>query len=272
MPIIPDEIYQLKLKDLETRLHRLAESQKGLDQFKERFELTLTHLSNRTTAVETMSVAQQQKFDGLTTDHLFTSIINHLHNMYPNLPVNIAARVSEIVSKLHALDHFLGGINQRLNQTDYRLNQADQRHAALQTHSVETANVLNGLKPDLARLKDVVLDKETRDRVDQLGATTKAIQRRLEDLKTESSAEIEKCSTNVAAIRSDIAVLREQPQVAMATMEDLRMRTSTALDESSSDCGAQAGEKRKRVRIEAAQLPTIAGSTPAQNYALDDSS
>ena len=272
MPIIPDEIYQLKLKDLETRLHRLAESQKGLDQFKERFELTLTHLSNRTTAVETMSVAQQQKFDGLTTDHLFTSIINHLHNMYPNLPVNIAARVSEIVSKLHALDHFLGGINQRLNQTDYRLNQADQRHAALQTHSVETANVLNGLKPDLARLKDVVLDKETRDRVDQLGATTKAIERRLEDFKTESSAEIEKCSTNVAAIRSDIAVLKEQPQVAMATMEDLRMRTSTALDESSSDCGAQAGEKRKRVRIEAAQLPTIAGSAPAQTYALDDSS
>ena len=272
MPIIPDELYQRKLKDLETRSHRLAESQKGLDQFKERFELTLTHLSNRTTAVETMSVAQQQKFDGLTTDHLFTSIINHLHNMYPNLPVNIAARVSEIVSKLHAFEHFLGGINQRLNQTDYRLNQADQRHAALQTHSVETANVLNGLKPELARVKDVALDKEMRDRVDQLGETTKAIERRLEDLKTESSAEIEKCSTNVAAIRSDIAVLKEQPQVAMATMEDLRMRTSTALDESSSDCGAQAGEKRKRVRIEAAQLPTIAGSTPAQTYALDDSS
>ena len=272
MPIIPDELYQRKLKDLETRLHRLAESQKGLDQFKERFELTLTHLSNRTTAVETMSVAQQQKFDGLTTDHLFTSIINHLHNMYPNLPVNIAARVSEIVSKLHAFEHFLGGINQRLNQTDYRLNEAEQRHAALQTHSVETANVLNGLKPELARLKDVALDKEMRDRVDQLGETTKAIERRLEDLKTESSAEIEKCSTNVAAIRSDIAVLKEQPQVAMATMEDLRMRTSTALDESSSDCGAQAGDKRKRVRIEAAQLRTITGSTPAQTYALDDSS
>ena len=270
MPFIPDEVYQRKVKDLETRLHRLADSQKGLDQFKERFELSLNHLSNRTTAVETMSVAQQQKFDGLTTDHLFTSIINHLHNMYPNLPVNIAARVSEIVSKLHAFEHFLGGINQRLTQTDYRLNQAEQRHAALQTHSVETANVLNGLKPELARLKDVALDKEMRDRVDQLGETTKAIERRLEDLKTESSVEIEKCSTNVAAIRSDIAVLKEQPQVAMATMEDLQMRTSTALDESSSDCGAQAGDKRKRVRIEGAQLRTIAGST--QTYALDDSS
>ena len=272
MPIIPNELYQRKVKDLETRLNRLAESQKGLDQFKERFESNLNHLSNRTTAVETMSLAQQQKFDGLTTDHLFTSIINHLHNMYPNLPVNIAARVSEIVSKLQAFEHFLGGMNQRLNQTDYRLNQADQRHAALHTHSLETANVLNGLKSELARLKDVALDKDMRDRVDELGCDTKTIERRLKDFKTESSAEIEKCSTNVAAIRSDIAVLKEQPQVAMATMEDLRRRASTALDESSSDCGAQAGDKRKRVRIEAAQLRTIAGSTPAQTYALDDSS
>ena len=271
MPFIPDESYQRKLKDLETRLHRLSESQKGLDQFKERFDLTLNHLSNRTTAVETMSVAQQQKFDGLTTDHLFTSIINHLHNMYPNLPVNLAARVSEIVLKLQTFEHFLGGINQRLNQTDYRLNQADQRHAALQTHSLEMATVLNGLKPELARLKDVTLDKEMRDRVDQLGETTRSIERRLEDLKTESGAEIEKCSTNVATIRSDIAVLREQPQVAMATMEDLRRRASTALDESSSDSGAQAGDKRKRVRIEAAQLRTIAGPTPAQTYTLDES-
>ena len=271
MPFVPDEPYQLKLKDLETRLHRLTDSQKGLDQFKERFELTLNHLSNRTTAVETMSVAQQQKFDGLTTDHLFTSIINHLHNMYPNLPVNIAARVSEIVSKLHAFELFLGGINQRLNQTDFRLNQGEQRHTALQTHSLETANALNALKSELAGLKDVALDKEMRDRVDQLGETTKSIERGLEDLKTQSGAEIEKCSTNVAAIRSDIAVLKEQPQVAMASMEDLRRRTSTALDESSSDSGAQAGDKRKRVRIEETQLRTVAGLTPAQTIALDES-
>ena len=271
MPFIPDELYQLKLKDLETRLHRLTDSQKGLDQFKERFELTLNHLSNRTTAVETMSVAQQQKFDGLTTDHLFTSIINHLHNMYPNLPVNIAARVSEIVSKLHGFELFLGGINQRLNQTDFRLNQAEQRHTALQTHSLETANVLNALKTELARLKDVALDKEMRDRVDQFGETTKSIERRLEDLKTQWGAEIEKCSTNVAAIRSDIAVLKEQPQVAMATMEDLRRRTSTALDESSSDSGAQSGDKKNSVGIEETQLRTIADLAPAQTYALDES-
>ena len=248
MPLIPDELYQRKLKEVDTRLHRLAETQKGLDQFKERFEMTLNHLSNRTTAVETMSVAQQQKFDGLTTDHLFTSIINHLHNMYPNLPVNIAARVSEVVSKQHAFEHFLGSITQRLNQTDYRLNQADQRHAVVQNHSIETAKILDDLKPDLARLKDVVLDQRIHDRVDQLGETTKSIERRLEILKTESSAEIEKYSTNVAAIRSDIAVLKEQPQVAMATMEDLRRRTSTAQDESSSDSDAPLGKKRKRAR------------------------
>ena len=248
MPFIPDELYQRKLKELETRLHRLAESQKGLDLFKERFEMALNHLSSRTTAVETMSVAQQQKFDGLTTDHLFTSIINHLHNMYPNLPVNVAARVSEVVSKQHAFEHFLGGITQRLNQTDYRFNQAEQRHAALHTHTVETAKVLNDLKPELALLKDVVLDQKIPDRVDQLGETTSSIERRLEILKTESSAELEKYSTNVAAIRSDIAVLKEQPQVAMTTMEDLRRRTSTAQDESSSDSDAQSGNKRKRAR------------------------
>ncbi len=249
MPVVADELYQGKLKDLETNLHRLAESQKGLDQFKERFQMTLNHLSNRTTAVETMSVAQQQKFDGLTTDHLFTCIINHLHNMYPNLPVNVVARVSEVVSKQHAFEHFLGGITQRLNQSDYRLNQAEQRHAALQTHSLETANVLNGLKSELSRLKDAALDKKIHDRVDQLGETTRSIERRLEILKTESSAEIEKYATNVAAIHSDIAVLKEQRQVAMATTEDLRRRTSTALDESSSDSDAPLGKKRKLARI-----------------------
>ena len=242
MPFIPDELYQRKLKELETRLHRLTESQKGLDQFKERFEMNLNHLSNRTTAMETMSVAQQQKFDGLTTDHLFTSIINHLHNMYPNLPVNVAARVSELVSKQHAFEHFLGGMTQRLNQ-------AEQRHAALHTHSLETAKVLNDLKPELARLKDVALDQKIHDRVDQLDETTRSIERRLEVLKTESSAEIEKYSTNVAAIRSDIAVLKEQPQVAMATLEDLRRRTSTAQEESPSDSDAQSGNKRKRAKI-----------------------
>ena len=249
MPFIPDELYQRKLKELETRLHRLAESQKGLDQFKERFETSLNHLSNRTTAVETMSVAQQQKFDGLTTDHLFTCIINHLHTMYPNLPVNIAARVSDLVTKQHNFEHFLGGITQRLNQTDYRLNQADQRHVALHTHTAETAKVLNDLKPEVAGLKDVALDKEVHERVHQLGETTRSIERRLEILKTESSAEIEKYSTNIAAIRSDIAVLKEQPQVAMATMKDLRRRTSTAQDESSSDSDEFLSNKRKRARI-----------------------
>ena len=249
MPFIPDELYQRKLKELETRLHGLAESQKGLDQFKERFETSLNHLSNRTTAVETMSVAQQQKFDGLTTDHLFTCIINHLHTMYPNLPVNIAARVSDLVSKQYNFEHFLGGITQRLNQTDYRLNQAEQRHAALHTHTAETAKVLNDLKSEVAGLKDVALDKEVRGRVHQLGETTRSIERRLEILKTESSAEIEKYSTNVAAIRSDIAVLKEQPQVAMATMKDLRRRTSSAQDESSSDSDEFLSNKRKRARI-----------------------
>ena len=249
MPFIPEELYQRKLKELETSLHRLAESQKGLDQFKERFETSLNHLSNRTTAVETMSVAQQQKFDGLTTDHLFTCIINHLHTMYPNLPVNIAARVSDLVTKQHNFEHFLGGITQRLNQTDYRLNQADQRHAALHTHTAETAKVLNDLKPEVAGLKDVAFDKEIRERVHQLGETTRSIERRLEILTTESSAEIEKCSTNVAAIRSDIAALKEQPQVAMATMNDLRRRTSTAQDESSSDSDEFLSNKRKRAMI-----------------------
>ncbi len=250
MPFTPDELYQRKLKELETRSHRLTESQKGLDQFKERMETTLNHLSNRTTAMETMSLAQQQKFDGLTTDHLFTSIINHLHNMYPNLPVNVAARVSEVVSKQHAIEHFLGGImTQRLNQFEYRINQAEQRHATLHTHSVETAKVLNDLKPELARLKDVALDQKIQDRIDQLGETTRSIERQLEILRTESSAEVEKYSTNVAAIRSDIAVLKERPQVAIATMEDLRRRTSNAQDESSSDSEAPLGNKRKRARI-----------------------
>ena len=249
MPFIPDELYQRKLKELETKLHRLAESQKGLDQFKERFETNLNHLSNRTTAVETMSVAQQQKFDGLTTDHLFTSIINHLRNMYPSLPVNIAARVNDVVSKQHAFEHFLGGITQRLNQADFRLNQAEQRHAALHTHSAETAKVLNDTKSELAGLKDVAFDKEVRDRVYQLGETIRSIETRLEILKTESSADIEKYSTIIAAIRSDIAVLKEQPQVAMATMKDLRRRTSTTQEESSSDSDEQLSNKRKRARI-----------------------
>lgn len=249
IPFIPDELYQRKLKELETRLHRLAESQKGLDQFKERFETTLNHLSNRTTAVETMSVAQQQKFDGLTTDHLFTCIINHLHNMYPNLPVNMAARMSEVISKQHNFEQFLVGITQRLNQTDHRLNQAEQRHAALHIHSLETAKVLNDLKPELAGLKDVAVDQNIRDRVYELGETIRSIESRLDILKTESSAEIEKYSTNVAAIRSDIAVLKEQPQVAMANMKDLQRRTSTAQDESSSDSDEQLSVKRKRARI-----------------------
>ena len=248
MPFVADEQSQRKFKDIETSLHRLAESQKGLGQFKERFETILSHLSNRTTAMETMSVAQQQKFDGLTTDHLFTCIINHLRNMYPNLPVNVAARMSEVIGKQNAFEQFLGVIHQRLSETELRLNQAEQRHAALQTHSLETANVLNGLKPELSRLKDVAPDNKIHDRVDQLGETTKSIESRLEILKTESSAEIEKYATNVAAIRSDIAVLKEQRQVAMATTEDLRRRTSTALDDSSSDSDAPLGKKRKWAR------------------------
>ena len=249
MPFIPDELYQRKLKELETKLHRLAESQKGLDQFKEQFESNLNYLSNRITAVDTMSTAQQQKFDGLTTEHLFTSIINHMHNMYPNLPVNIAARVHDVVSKQHAFENFLGGITQRLNQADFRLNQVEQRHAALHIHSADTAKVLNDMKSELAALKDVALDQESRDRVYQLGETIGSIESRLESLKAESSADIEKYSTIIAAIRSDIAVLKEQPQVAMATMKDLRRRTSTAQAESSSDSDEQLSNKRKRARI-----------------------
>ena len=249
IPFIPDELYQRKLKDLETKLHRLAESQKGLDQFKERFATNLNHLSNRISAVDDISTAQQQKFDGLTTEHLFTSIVNHMHNMYPNIPVNIAARLNDVVSRQHAFENFLGGMTQRLNQADLRLNQAEQRHAALHTHSAETAKVLNDMKLELAALKDVALDKEGRDRVYQLGETIESLEQRLESLKAESSADIEKYSTTIAALRSDIAVLKERPQVAMATMEDLRRRTSTARDESSSDSDEQLSNRRKRARI-----------------------
>ena len=249
IPFIPDELYQRKLKDLETKLHRLAVSQKGLDQFKERFATNLNQLSNRISAVDDISTAQQQKFDGLTTEHFFTSIVNHMHNMYPNIPVNIAARVNDVVSKQHAFENFLGGITQRLNQADFRLNQAEQRHATLCILSADTAKVLNDMKPELAALKDVALNKEGRDRVYQLGETIESLEQRLESLKAESSADIEKYSTTIAAIRSDIAVLKERPQVAMATMEDLRRRTSTARDESSSDSDEQLSNRRKRARI-----------------------
>ena len=191
-----DESYQRNIKEHESTLHRLLEFETSLRQYAERFESALHQLSIRAVALETMSEAQQQKFDGLTTDHLLTKMIQHFQRMYPDMPANAVARVSEINANLHHFERIVASFN-------YRISQAERQQ--------------NGL------------NKVCQERIEKFGETTQSVSKQLEVLRSESNVAFEKHSTAVAAVRADIALLAQKPNVTASSMEELKTGQSALL-------------------------------------------
>ncbi|KAL2050905.1 hypothetical protein ABVK25_008803 [Lepraria finkii] len=82
-------------------------------------ETGLRHLANRINALDTVFNAQQQKFDGLTSDHVLSSMILHLRKMYPNLPANVALLVADTARGQISLDARQKALETKQDHVDF---------------------------------------------------------------------------------------------------------------------------------------------------------
>ena len=85
-------------------------------------EMGLMKLTNITQGLELFVNSQQQKFDGLTADHVVQSMIHQMQQMYPQHPGNLNNLVHQTVTKQAMVENYLGGnLKDRLANIDSQI-------------------------------------------------------------------------------------------------------------------------------------------------------
>ena len=208
-------------------------------------ETVLQHLANRINALDTVFNAQQQKFDGLTSDHVLSGMILHLRNMYPNLPANVAISVADVVRGQISLDARQKALEMKQNHVDFfitnlrpSLNNMEQGLTAATNASVETrttlakqATDLGSLQQEISRRKETTIDDETRKRLSSLDERIVGISKKVADVEKEYATMSASFSTKVSAVASDISALKVQYNSVKWTKERLEGKEKAFLAE-----------------------------------------
>ena len=211
-------------------------------------ETGLKHLVNRINALDTVFSAQQQKFDGLTSDHVLSRMILHLRNMYPNLPANVAMQVSDVIRAQVNLDARQKVIEQKQNNTNYlttnlqlTLHNMEQRVSAAANASVEIRSTLSKLADDLKNLrqdvstqKTMTVDDETRQRLVNFDAKIADTSKKVEDMQNKYAVMVDKFSTEVSAVSTEISAMKTQSIVAGLTKDKVEELEKAFVAESKS--------------------------------------
>lgn len=141
----PRESEHQKLQDLEIALRKLTKITQGLELFVN---------------------SQQQKFDGLTSDHVVQSMVHQMQQMYPQHPGNLVALVNQTVTRQARVDSYLSGIlKDRLANIEAQVAArvgTDSKIEETTQFTVESRRILlaalNSLKQDIEGLKVVALN------------------------------------------------------------------------------------------------------------------
>ena len=208
-------------------------------------ETVLRHLANRINALDTVFNAQQQKFDGLTSDHVLSGMILHLRNMYPSLPVNVAISVADVARAQISLDARQKALETKQNHVDFfitnlrpSLNNMEQGLTAATNASVETRTTLakqaadlGSLQQEISRRKETTVDGETRERLSSLDERIIGISKKVADVEKEYATMSASFSTKVSAVASDVSALKVQYNSVKWTKERLEGKEKAFLAE-----------------------------------------
>ena len=208
-------------------------------------ETVLRHLANRINALDTVFNAQQQKFDGLTSDHVLSSMILHLRNMYPNIPANVAILVADVARGQISLDARQKALETKQNHVEFfitnlrpSLNNMEQGLTAATNASVETRTTLakqaadlGSLQQEISRRKETTVDDETRKRLYSLDERIVGISKKVADVEREYATMSASFSTKVSAVASDVSALKVQYNSVKWTKERLEGKEKAFLAE-----------------------------------------
>jgi uncharacterized coiled-coil protein SlyX len=187
-------------------------------------EIGLRHLTNQVTALDAVFNVQQQKFDGLTSDHVLSSMIIYLRNMYPSIPANVAIQVGEVVKSQIGLDARQKALETKQNHVDFfitslspTLDNMKQGIMAATNASVETrttlskqAGDLGSLQQQISKRKETTLDDETRGRLASLDDRLVDMSKKIDGVEEDHAAMSAGLSTKVGAVASDVNALKIQ--------------------------------------------------------------
>ena len=187
-------------------------------------EIGLRHLSNQVNALDAVFNAQQQKFDGLTSDHVLSSMIIYLRNMYPSIPANVAIQVGEVVKSQIGLDDRQRALETKQNHVDFfitnlspTLDKMKQGITAATNASVETRTILSKQAGDLSSLqqqiskrKETTLDGETRELLARLDDRLIEMSKKIDGVEEDRAAMSAGLSTKVGVVASDVNALKIQ--------------------------------------------------------------
>ena len=208
-------------------------------------ETVLRHLANRINALDTVFNAQQQKFDGLTSDHVLSGMILHLRNMYPSLPANLAISVADIArgqisldarqkaleTKQNHVDFFITNLRPSLNNMEQELTAATKALVETRTTLVKQATDLGSLQQEISRRKETTVDDETRKRLSSLDERIVGISKKVADVEKEYATMSASFSTKVSAVASDVSALKVQYNSVKWTKERLEGKEKAFLAE-----------------------------------------
>ena len=208
-------------------------------------ETGLRHLANRINALDTVFNAQQQKFDGLTSDHVLSSMILHLRKMYPNLPANVALLVADTARGQISLDARQKALETKQDHVDFfitnlrpSLNNMEQGLTAVTNASVETRTTLakqaadlGSLQQEISKRKETTVDDETRKRLSSLDERIVGISKKIADVEKEYATMSASFSTTVSAVASDVSALKVQYNSVKWTKEQLEGKEKAFLVE-----------------------------------------
>ena len=141
---------QQKLQDVEMGLRSLTKTIQGLELFVN---------------------SQQQKFEGLTSDHVVQSMVHQMQQMYPQHPGNIAAWQNKVDTYLTVnLKDRLAKIDSRIvtrmgadSKTQKEIQAISQFTAETRTFCLAT---INSIKQEIGNLKDTASDNRAQGRSD----------------------------------------------------------------------------------------------------------
>ncbi|KAL2041756.1 hypothetical protein N7G274_005540 [Stereocaulon virgatum] len=198
-------------------------------------ETGLRHLTNQVTALDAVFNTQQQKFEGLTSDHVLSSMILYLRSTYPSIPANVAIQVGEVIQSQISLDTRQKALETKQDHVDFfitslspTLDNMKQEVTAATNASLETrtflskqANDLGSLRQQISKLKGTTLDDETRERLASLDDRLADMLKKIDGVEEDHAAMSAGLSTKVGNIVSDVNALKIQLDSVKWTKERL---------------------------------------------------
>ena len=153
-------------------------------------EMGLRKLMNTTQGLELFVNAQQQKFDGLTSDRVVQSMVHQMQQMYSQHPGNLVTQVNQSVAWQARVDNYLSrNLKDRLanieSQIAARANKESKIEEIAQLAAENRKLLLattNSLKQDIEGLKQEALTNDSRvssdygNRIDELTDRVTAIE------------------------------------------------------------------------------------------------